>query len=221
MTKKEKEAVNVLCHKISCVMNRLSCEERRSLRESISLVYGEKPTELDKKYADIPDMKHSEGCDYCHNFFNEGENSSLITESLYLNSHKIADVDVCINLDRLVLRSDNILSHSIRIEYCPICGKKLEYNDRIKITNEEFSYDDPEFLMSLDLSVRSHNCLSRAGILSINDFCTLTAESLGEVRNLGRHSYIEIAYALREHGVIIADILKVAAMYKSSMKSFV
>lgn len=67
-----------------------------------------KPTELDKKYADIPDMKHSEGCDYCHNFFNEGENSSLIKESLYLNSHKIADVDVCIDLDRLVLRSDEI-----------------------------------------------------------------------------------------------------------------
>lgn len=180
-----------------------------------------KPTELDKKYADIPDMKHSEGCDYCHNFFNEGENSSLIKESLYLNSHKIADVDVCIDLDRLVLRSDNILSYSIRIEYCPICGKKLEYNDRIKITNEEFAYDDPKFLMSLDLSVRPHNCLSRAGILSIDDFCALTAESLAKVRNLGRHSYIEIAYALREHGVIIADILKVADMYKSSMKSFV
>ena len=219
MTKKEKERVAVLCHKVSGVMHRLTCEERASLRESISLVYGEKPTELDKKYADIPDMKHSEGCDYCHNFFNEGENSSLIKEPLYLNSHRIADVDVYINLDRLVLRSDNILSHSIRIEYCPICGKKLEYNDRIKITNEEFTYDDPKFLMSLDLSVRSHNCLSRAGILSIDDFCALTSESLAKVRNLGRHSYVEIAYALKEHGVIIADILKTAAMYKSSMKT--
>lgn len=196
-------------------------KERVSLRESISLIYGEKPNKLDKKYENIPDMKHSEGCDYCHNFFNEGENSSLIKESLYLNSHKIADVDVCIDLDRLVLRSDNILSYSIRIEYCPMCGKKLEYDDRIKITNKDFSYDDPKFLMSLDLSVRPHNCLSRAGILSINDFCTLTAESLAEVRNLGRHSYVEIAYALREHGVIIADILKVAAMYKSSMKTIV
>lgn len=221
MTKEEKKNVAVLCHKVLGVMNRLTYEERVSLRESISLVYGEKPTELDKKYADIPDMKHSEGCDYCHNFFNEGENSSLIKESLYLNSHKIADLDVCIDLDRLVLRSDNILSHSIRIEYCPICGKKLEYNDRIKITNEEFAYDDPKFLMSLDLSVRSHNCLSRAGILSIDDFCTLTAESLANVRNLGRHSYVEIAYALREHGVIIADILKTAAMYKSNMKTIV
>lgn len=126
-----------------------------------------------------------------------------------------------IDIDRLVLRSDDILSNSIRIEYCPMCGKKLEYNDRIKITNKEFSYDDPDFLASLHLSVRSHNCLSRAGILSINDFCTLTAESLAEVRNLGRHSYIEIAYALGEHGVIISDILKTAAMYRSSMKSFV
>lgn len=221
MTKEEKESVAVLCHKVLGVMNRLTYEERVPLRESISLVYGEKPNKFDKKYADIPDMKHSEGCDYCHNFFNEGENSSLIKESLYLNRHKIADLDVCIDLDRLVLRSDDILSNSIRIEYCPICGKKLEYNDRIKITNKEFEYDDPKFLMSLDLSVRSHNCLSRAGILSIDDFCTLTAESLGKVRNLGRHSYVEIAYALREHGVIISDILKTAAMYKSSMKTIV
>lgn len=218
MTKKEKEAVAVLCHKVTGVMNRLSDEERRSLRESISLVYGEKPTELDNKYADIPEIKHPEGCEYCHEFFNEGENSELMNGDLYLNRISIADVSVGIELDRLMVKVSNndfdILTDSIRINYCPMCGKKIEYNDRVKVTNTEFDRDDPEFLMSLDLSVRSHNCLSRARVLSINDFCDLSAEDLMNIRNLGRHSYVEIAYALREHGVIISDILKAATAIK-------
>lgn len=33
------------------------------------------------------------------------------------------------------------------------------------------------------------------------------------VKNLGRRSYAEIAFALKEHGVIISDILKTAMTY--------
>lgn len=167
-------------------------------------------------------------CNFCHESVNGDMNDDLIARDIKLsNGALLMQANVFIT-DKGGLElylddpsGDKLDTRVVKIHYCPMCGRKLEYNDRIKITNEEFSYDDPEFLMSLDLSVRSHNCLSRAGILSINDFCTLTADSLAEVRNLGRHSYIEIAYALREHGVIIADILKTAAMYKSSMKSFV
>jgi DNA-directed RNA polymerase subunit alpha (EC 2.7.7.6) len=94
-----------------------------------------------------------------------------------------------------------------------MCGKKLEYVNRIKITNTDFDYDDPEFLINLELSVRSYNCLRRAGIFSINDFCKLDKDSLMHVKNLGRRSYAEIAFALKEHGVIISDILKTAMTY--------
>lgn len=66
------------------------------------------------------------------------------------------------------------------------------------------------FLENLGLSVGAYNCLRRAGIFSINDFCNLTAEKLWQVRNLGKHRFVEIAYALRDHGVIIGDILDVA-----------
>lgn len=175
---------------------------------------------LDEKYEDIPMAKHPDGCEYCHDFFNEGENSILISEPLYLmNNYKIGNLDVYMDSDRLVLASDDILRKEVKIQYCPMCGKKLEYANRIKITNTEFDRDDPEFLINLELSVRSYNCLRRAGIFSINDFCKLDKDSLMHVKHLGRRSYAEIAFALKEHGVIISDILKTAAAYKGCFKN--
>lgn len=182
-----------------------------ALDQVISILNKQK---LDEKYEDIPITKHSDGCEYCHDFFNEGENSILMSEPLYfMNNHKIGNLDVYMDSDRLVLSSDDILRKEVKIQYCPICGKKLEYNNRIKITNTDFDYDDPEFLINLELSVRSYNCLRRAGIFSINDFCKLDKDSLMHVKNLGRRSYAEIAFALKEHGVIISDILKTAMTY--------
>lgn len=170
---------------------------------------------VDEKYEDIPITKHPDGCEYCHEFFNEGENSVLISEPLYfMNNHKIGNLDVYIDSDHLVLGSDDILRKEVKIQYCPICGKKLEYTSRIKITNTEFDRDDSEFLINLELSVRSYKCLSRAGIFSINDFCKLDKDSLARVKNLGRRSYTEIAFALKKHGVIISDILKTAQTYE-------
>lgn len=81
-----------------------------------------------------------------------------------------------------------------------------------------FDLDDTCFLKNLDLSVGAYNCLRRAGIFSINDFCKLTAEKLCLVRNLGKHRFVEIAYALRDHGVIISDILYAADDIKKKMK---
>lgn len=180
-------------------------------------------------YLTLHINKNDNGCNFCSAEGDEDLNDDLVVKDLKSpNGTFLIGAHVYItNEKNLEFYFDDSYGRPVdeprrvQIHYCPMCGKKLEYDDRIKITNKEFSYDDPEFLMSLDLSVRSRNCLSRAGILSINDFCTLTAESLAEVRNLGRHSYIEIAYALGEHGVIISDILKTAAMYKSSMKTIV
>lgn len=212
MTKKEKESVTVLCHKVAGIMNRLSDEERETIAESMRLVQGEAEDELDKKYSDVPEIKKHNGCVYCHDFFNEGENRKLIEDRLYLNGMPIADAYVEIALNRLKFSiSGGVTAKIIKIEFCPMCGKKLEYADRVKIENARFDLNDPTFIDYLGLSIRSHNSLKRAGILSINDFCNLTADSLKKVRNLGRHSYVEIANALKENGVIISDILLEAA----------
>ena len=41
----------------------------------------------------------------------------------------------------------------------------------------------------LELSVRSYNCLKRAGINTVEELCNRTSEDMMKVRNLGRDVY--------------------------------
>ena len=40
----------------------------------------------------------------------------------------------------------------------------------------------------LELSVRSYNCLKRAGINTVEELCNKTSDDMMKVRNLGRKS---------------------------------
>ncbi|MGN0161245.1 MAG: DNA-directed RNA polymerase subunit alpha [Lachnospiraceae bacterium] len=53
----------------------------------------------------------------------------------------------------------------------------------------------------LELSVRSHNCLKRAGINTVEELCNRTADDMMKVRNLGRKSMEEVAAKLKELGL--------------------
>ncbi|MFV8763666.1 DNA-directed RNA polymerase subunit alpha [Oenococcus oeni] len=57
-----------------------------------------------------------------------------------------------------------------------------------------------EPIEDLELSVRSFNCLKRAGINTIEDLTDKTLHDMGEVRNLGRKSVEEIIQKLAERG---------------------
>ena len=48
----------------------------------------------------------------------------------------------------------------------------------------------------LDLSVRSFNCLKRAGINTVEDLISKSEEDMMKVRNLGRKSLEEVVYKL-------------------------
>jgi DNA-directed RNA polymerase subunit alpha len=48
----------------------------------------------------------------------------------------------------------------------------------------------------LDLSVRSYNCLKRAGINTVDDLTKKTIEDMMKVRNLGRKSLEEVIHKL-------------------------
>ena len=52
----------------------------------------------------------------------------------------------------------------------------------------------------LDLSVRSFNCLKRAGINTVEDLINKTEEDMMKVRNLGRKSLEEVVYKLNSLG---------------------
>jgi hypothetical protein len=54
---------------------------------------------------------------------------------------------------------------------------------------------------TLDLSVRSFNCLKRRGVNTLRDIVGMTEYELAQVRNLGRKSYEEVIEKLKEYGL--------------------
>ena len=53
----------------------------------------------------------------------------------------------------------------------------------------------------LELSVRSYNCLKRAGINTVEELCNKTSDDMMKVRNLGRKSLDEVYAKLKELGL--------------------
>ena len=56
----------------------------------------------------------------------------------------------------------------------------------------------------LDLSVRSYNCLKRAGINTVQNLTEKTEEEMLKVRNLGRKSFDEVVQKLDSLGLSLA-----------------
>ncbi len=56
----------------------------------------------------------------------------------------------------------------------------------------------------LDLSVRSYNCLKRAGINSVEDLANKTEEDMMKVRNLGRKSLEEVLNKMADLGLALS-----------------
>ncbi|MFJ7186318.1 DNA-directed RNA polymerase subunit alpha C-terminal domain-containing protein, partial [Lysinibacillus xylanilyticus] len=69
--------------------------------------------------------------------------------------------------------------------------KEPDQNDTlIEMTNAE-----------LDLSVRSYNCLKRAGINTVLELANKSEDDMMKVRNLGRKSLEEVKAKLEELGL--------------------
>ena len=58
-------------------------------------------------------------------------------------------------------------------------------------------------ISNLDLSVRSYNCLKRAGINTVEELCKKTPEELVNVRNLGKKSLDEVFQKLSDLGLTL------------------
>lgn len=85
--------------------------------------------------------------------------------------------------------TENINDVEIMIE------KEEEEKDKIlEMTIEE-----------LDLSVRSYNCLKRAGINSVEELTQKTEEDMIKVRNLGKKSLEEVIHKLNELGLYLQE----------------
>ena len=75
----------------------------------------------------------------------------------------------------------------------------------IKVLNESSSEDKDRItemqIEELELSVRSYNCLKRAGISTVGELCNKTQDEMMKVRNLGRKSLDEVVEKLSEMGL--------------------
>ena len=91
---------------------------------------------------------------------------------------------LCEHLNLFVNLSDSVTNSEIMVEK----DEKGKEKD-LEMTIEE-----------LDLSVRSFNCLKRAGINTVEDLTNKTTEDMMKVRNLGRKSLEEVEYKLESLG---------------------
>lgn len=76
------------------------------------------------------------------------------------------------------------------------------YNEKIMIEKDEVNKEKvlEMTIEELDLSVRSFNCLKRAGINTVEDLTNRTEEDMMKVRNLGRKSLEEVILKLHSLG---------------------
>jgi len=84
----------------------------------------------------------------------------------------------------------------------------VDLSDNAKNTEIMIEKDDSKkekilelSIEELDLSVRSYNCLKRAGINSVEDLANKTEEDMMKVRNLGRKSLEEVLNKMQELGL--------------------
>ena len=93
------------------------------------------------------------------------------------------------HLNLFIDLSDNAKTIDVMIE--------KEEDDKEKVL--EMNIDE------LELSVRSYNCLKRAGINTVEELCSRTPDDMMKVRNLGRKSLEEVLQKLEELGLHLRE----------------
>ena len=66
---------------------------------------------------------------------------------------------------------------------------------------KEFGIAKAMSIDELELSVRSYNCLKRAGINTVSELTNKTSDEMMKVRNLGRKSLEEVLEKLKDLGL--------------------
>ena len=93
----------------------------------------------------------------------------------------------------------NIQSSEENEDSGDILGRNSDTIDTAETEAKDMSIDELEF------SIRTYNCLKRAGINTVGDICNKTIEDMMKVRNLGRRSLEEILVKLKELGLALKD----------------
>lgn len=100
------------------------------------------------------------------------------------------------------------MASSILIDYLKLFQTGDTIKPMINVVGDNDNNEDPASagpgalsIDDLDLSVRSSNCLRRAGINTVEELCQKTEEDMMKVRNLGRKSLDEVKKKLFDLGL--------------------
>ena len=115
-----------------------------------------------------------------------------LTLDIYTNG--TLDADEAVSLAAKVL-SEHLSLFIDLSESAKTAEVMIEKEDNEKEKVLEMSIDE------LELSVRSYNCLKRAGINTVEELCNKTSDDMMKVRNLGRKSLEEVLAKLKELGL--------------------
>lgn len=106
-----------------------------------------------------------------------------------------------------VLNAEDAVSLAAKIltEHLKLFVDLMENSEEVEILVEKDNDEKAKLLKitieDLDLSVRSFNCLKRAGINNVEDLINKTEDEMLKVRNLGRKSYEEVLNKLASMGL--------------------
>lgn len=96
-----------------------------------------------------------------------------------------------------------------------------EFEDDILESLEEETEEKPMTIEELNLSVRSYNCLMRAGIRTVEELGKLTEDDFLHIRNLGRKSREEIKQKLAELGYTSFTAREPAPNYREMLEELI
>lgn len=107
--------------------------------------------------------------------------------------------DGTISAKEAVSQAANLLNEHLKLfvdlsDEASIAEVLVEKDDKGKEKVLEMTIEE------LELSVRSFNCLKRAGINTVNDLISKSAEDMMKVRNLGKKSFDEVKEKLQSLG---------------------
>lgn len=111
-----------------------------------------------------------------------------------------------ISADQALIQASDILKEQVTV-FSDIKYVRAEDATRIEASN---ATDELERLLNkaleeLNLTVRSYNCLKRAGIDTVRDLATKTLTEMGKIRNLGSKSLEEVLDKLDELGIELPE----------------
>ena len=105
--------------------------------------------------------------------------------------------------DDAVSLAAKVLSEHLRL-FIDLSENAKTAEVMVEVENDEKEKVLEMNIDELELSVRSYNCLKRAGINTVEELCSKTPEDMMKVRNLGRKSLEEVLAKLSELGLSLS-----------------